>query len=358
MFAVAAVIFLAPVPDTDGLGVELLEKLGDRIGILPAVSPDGKLILYFKEGEKAVRRATFTYMLADADGKQPRELFRSPIDFDDVLVGMVGQGTFSADGKSVAIVTTDDGKPLDSQLHRLRPGVCTLDGKVQTIGVEGGLTGIAFAENRLLFLDCGAFDRNNAKAGYKLKVWDGKAATVVHEDTAAGAAVLRSSPDGSKAAFFLIDLPRGKEKEAFRLRVVDLKAKTAVTSDAFDTDDFFFDGAPLFYWSADGASLFYHVRKSDAVGRDFVTTRFDLKSKQSSRVGKADNMAVFAVLDEKHLAVALMKEQKVGVFRLTDDKFLPLPEGQIILGGSGSRVVVADQKTRALYAAKLQFPGK
>jgi hypothetical protein len=187
-------------------------------------------------------------------------------------------------------------------------------------------------------------------------LWDGKTTEVIHEDKGVGAAILRASPDGSKVAFLVLDTTNQRARGEFVLRVVDLKTKRAVNSEKFRSDDVTFDGPPLFYWDAEGKGLFYHQCPDQGGKKPCALMYFDVGKKKADRVLAEDNVAVLAILDKGHAAVLMLDRQRCGILRLSDRKVFPLPEGQFVFGGLGTRVVVADRKTRAVYCAELELP--
>ncbi len=307
-------------------------KLESALQMPVAFAPDGKSILYFKRDG-----AKFVYALAGADGKPIRDVYTTAVDWDDMLNSTVGPSSFSADGKRVAALATKDDKGFRTERDRLRAAVC--GEKVEKIDAEQDALSCAFAGDKLLFID-GELVPN----GFKLKLQDG---AVLHESATGLAFCLRASPDGARAAFLV-----AVDKKNCVLRVVDLKSKAVVDSEEFRSDDVTFDGPPLFYWDAEGKSLFAH-RTPDAGGKKpFTLVRFDIASKKTEAV--AEDVAVTAALDKDHLAVIV--EKRGGVLRLSDRKTFLLPEGLIIMGGAGRRVVVGDMKTHELRVVELEVP--
>src|SRR5262245_30562162 len=113
----------------------------DKAQRTPVVfSPDGRQILFvageLKHEEDGRNRSLFSYCLANSDGTKQRKVFSSPVDWDDYL-NAVTDSSFSADGKSIAVATTDTGKTLRAEEPgRAVPGICSLDGKVAALECE------------------------------------------------------------------------------------------------------------------------------------------------------------------------------------------------------------------------------
>lgn len=319
--------------------------------IMPVVyAYDGRCLLYFTE----LKGGLFDYWQADADGADPRRIFRIPVasdSWDDYLNPMTGPSFSSKDGR-VAVLTTRNNQPEDRDQNRMRVGVLHADGQLTKIDSElGQITGFGFAGDELIYLDSGGHPGTNGK-GYKLKAWDGKETrTLLHSENGL-AMVLHVSPTNQHAAFFEISQPELK----FRLRVVDLKKKQTSDSDWFLSSDFTFDGAPIFHWSANGKDLFYPQYSADSAdsaegikrGEDaFSLMRFDPQTRTSHKLPGADNTAVVAVLDEDHLAV------QNGILRISDGKLFAL-RGRA-LGGHAHYIAYVNYETFKLEIARFEL---
>ena len=178
-----------------------------------------------------------------------------------------------------------------------------------------------------------------------------KAITVIHEDRKP-AMLLRLAPDGSKAAFFVP--AQGTDFGTVRLRVVDLKTKTVIDSEAFQTDDDipYRDGGFLFHWDAKSKGLFYHVVQG--VGN--ILVYFDLEKRSSRNFCVDRDLGIVSVLDDACMAVYEMNsERRSAILRITDGKLFRLPENLVLLGGSGSLLAVANQQSGAVNFARFEI---
>jgi len=326
----------------DEVKVTPKEKLEGAAAMPAVVSPDGKSILYFRQADRK-----FVYVLADADGKGARDLYASGVDWDDILNGTTGASTFSADGTRVAVLGTKDDQAHRKEKDPLRALACGLDGKAVKIDADGDALAVAFAGDRVIFIDSKMPEMEGESPGYKLKAWDGKATAVVLDVARDGAFSLTASPDGARAAFITMGA------DGMRVRVVDLKSGAAADSEAFRSDDVTFDGAPVIYWDAAGKGVYAH-RCPVRGKKPFSLVRFD-PEKALETLLEDKNVAVTAALDAEHLAVVLVDEKRGGVLRLADRKIFRLPENQWVLGGRGRRVVLYDQKAREARVAEIAW---
>jgi hypothetical protein len=319
-------------------------KLDAAQGLPVAVSADGKRIVYVKKDGEA-----FVYMTADGEGKNAKELFKTPVDWDDMLVHYIA-GSISADGLKVAVATTKDDGGVRQAKDPIRVAVVGADGKA--VKIESDLnwcSGFGWAGERLVFLD--SADLRAEKKGYALRAWDGKKTEEIQDSGDEIGVVLQVSPDGSKAAFFTGEPRNG----SFRLRVVDLKTKAVTDSEEFRSDDVSYDGPPLFYWDAEGKGLFYHACPAQGK-RPFSLMRFDVAKKTAEKAVDEDDVAMMAVLDKEWVAVQRFEAKRAAVLRLADKKLLSLQGRVTVIGGAGRRAVIYDADTKEVAAATLELP--
>ncbi len=325
----------------DEVKVTPKEKLDGAVAMPAAFSPDGKSVVFFRQADRK-----FVYVLADEKGV--RDLYASPVDWDDILNVTTSASTFSADGTRIAVLGTKDDKSYRQEKDRLRALSCGLDGKAVKIDADGDALAVAFAGDRVIFIDSKMPEMEGESPGYKLKAWDGKTTTVVLDVARDSAFSLTASPDGARAAFITLGA------EGMRVRVVDLKSGAAVDSEAFRSDDVTFDGPPLLHWDGAGKGVYAH--RCPARGKKpFSLVRFDPEKKALETLLEDKDVAVTAVLDAEHVAVALLDEKRGGVLRLSDKKIFRLPENTVVLGGRGRRVVLFDSKAREARVAEITW---
>jgi hypothetical protein len=327
----------------------------DKAKRMPVVvSPDGEQVLYFSGDDKTDddgrERPTYFYSLAKIDGSDQRRLFETPADWDDFL-NTVTTNAFSADGKSIAVATTNNGKSLRAEAPGLAiPGICSLDGKVQPIECElGSTSGFGFAGNDFVFLDTPGIITGQ---GYKLKVLrDGKT-QVIDSDKDRVAVCLRISPDGTRAMFFTTD---HIHSTAMRVRVVDLKSGEKLDSPEFNTQDATFDGRPQLFWDATGEGFFCHVSTHAESKWPYELTHFNLASGKGFVASPTRNTGATCVLDDKHVAVWQPDGRGCSVVNVTNRDQYFLPENNYIIGGRGRQVIVADLERDAVYCATIEL---
>jgi hypothetical protein len=327
------------------------EKLEGASRMPVAYSPDGKSFVYFKQYQED-GATKFVYMAAQSDGSRPRQLHATPVDSDDFLSSLTAPGMIAADGR-VVVLTTHNGRGLRSDdPGKIRPALIDAEGKLARIDCElGWCGGAGFAGDRLVWLDTGDF--RGGDAGYKLKMLTQGGSEVLAAGENDVGVVLRVSPDGTQAAFFVAD--RAKAGQV-ALRVVDLKSRRLASSPAFRTDDVTFDGLPVFFWDAAGKSLFCHVCTNQEARRPFELTRFDVAAARGSAVTRRENVGLVAVLDDDYAAAWLADGSGCTLVRFRDQKLFPLPTNGYILGGKGGHVVVADLDRNGVFAAELNLP--
>jgi hypothetical protein len=339
--------------------VDYHERLENAMRMPVIFSPDGRQILYFTGELKGNRNgrsvSQFTYCLANNDGTKPRKLFETPADWDDYL-NTVTSNSFSADGKSIAVATTDNGQTLRvEEPGKAVPAICDLDGKVRPIECElGSTSGFGFAGNDLVWLDTPGITSGQ---GYKLKVLrDGKP-QVVDESKELAAMCLRISADGTRAMFFVAEQIHSS---AMRVRMVNLKSGEKIESPQFNTQDATFDGRPQLFWDTTGEGFFCHVSTHQESKWPFELTHFDFATGKGFVAAPTRNVGASCVLDEKHVAVWQPDGHGCSVVDVTKREQYFMPENNYILGGHGRRVVVADLERDAIYCAEIELlqPGE
>lgn len=323
------------------------------------VSPNGEQILYFSGDEKSDgdgrERTTYFYTLAKIDGSDQRRLFETPADWDDFL-NSVTTSVFSADGKSIAVATTDNGKSLRAEMPGSAvPAICSLDGKAQSVDCElGSTSGFGFAGNDFVYLDTPGII---AGQGYKLKVLrDGKTQEI-DSDKERVAMCLRISPDGARVMFYTTE---HIHSTAMRVRLVDLKTGEKLDSPEFNTQDATFDGRPQLFWDATGEGFFCHVSTHQESKWPYELTHFHFATGKGFIASPTRNVGATCVLDDKHVAVWQPDGRGCSVVNVTNLEQYFMPENNYILGGRGRHVVVADLERDAIYCAEVDLlqPGK
>lgn len=330
-------------------------KLADAARMPAVVSPDGRRLLYFAQevmDEEGRRRTRFAYCLADADGSNPQKLFRTPVDWDDYLNALISNASFSADGRHIAVATTDNGRPLRVEdPGKVVPGICDLAGNVRLVKCSRGSTGgFGFAGDELVFLDTPGL---NAGKGYQLKVLGDGRQRNVDADTTRAALCLRVAPDGEHAVFFTADEARSAQ---VRLRMVNLKTGQLVESPEFRSQQVTFDGRPQLFWDAAGEGVFCHVSTHQNSKWPFELTHYDLTTGEGFVVTPTRNVGASCVLDENHVAVWHPDGHGCSVVDVHQRKAIAMPQHNYLLGGRGRRVVVADLDRDAIYAAEIELP--
>jgi hypothetical protein len=311
-----------------------------------AFSPDGKKLLTLSRG----RKDGLTYWIADANGENSRLLFVTPVDWNDAITGSFGSSVFSPDGKKVAVLTTKDGKLFRKEKDRLRAAYCDLEGQVTKVEAEGDAVSCAFAGERLAFLD-GDASGSTIHPGYKLKIWDGKAASTLHEGPEVATSLV-ASPDGSRLAF-LCGFPPGRET---LIRVVELKSGKLIDSEKFPTRRVSFDGPPLIHWDHDGKGLFHHQVHDQDGKRKCSLAWFYVEKKTTETLLDRKGLALAAVLDQEHLLLSDFDKGISSILRRSDRKISPLPRGTFVLGGSGKKLVVCKAEELIPRVVEFQLP--
>lgn len=340
----------------EGVKVTYQQRL-DAAARLPAVfSPDGRRLLYFKqepaEGEGRSSQQ-FVYCLANVDGSQPREIFRSPVDWDDYLNTVTSNSAFAADGRRIAVATTDNGRKLrEENPGKVVPGIYQPGQKIVPVACELGSTGgFGFAGDDLVFLDTVGI---NSGVGYRLKINRGDRVEVIEkDDTQAAAFALRVSPDATRVVFYTSEQARS---HLVKLRMVDLKTRRAVQSPQFRAEDVTFDGTPQLFWDAAGEGVFCHVSTNKDSKWPFELTHYRFDTEKGFVATPKRNIGASAVLDERHVSVWHPDARGCSVLRLPQRVLLSMPSQNYILGGRGNRVVVADLDRDAVYAAVIELP--
>lgn len=350
---------ISPLAHSQNSGrIEITEEFGDIEVTLdkelegevrgPTVySADGRMLLYLQkavdigpEGEDG-----YAYTLAEADGANPRVIYRTLFK-DDLLYSILfGSQAFSQDGKNVAVLKAQD---ADFRKHLL--GVYHLaDGTLTTLECENGeCWGASWAESGLVYLDG---DLRSDK-GYSVKSWNGKATEVLFRSEKGFALGLRTPPNGLKAAFFNI-----KDPTVAQLRVLDLKTKEIVDSqEFFPARDVPMGDLPYFLWDIEGKGIYYSQGKDDDGGK--ITSHlmyFDVASKESRRITDENRMVPFCVLDKNHLVVWHNDgEDHWSVFRFSDRKLFDFV---LMHGRLGPRVVIGRHGREArTKCGRINFP--
>ena len=102
------------------------------------VSPDESCLLYFKRvGEGNASK--YVYCLAGSDGSSQRELFATPVDWDDMLNSVTSANAFSADGRKVVVAmmrTTKEGDFRSTLHHDASPAVVRLSPEERSTAVR------------------------------------------------------------------------------------------------------------------------------------------------------------------------------------------------------------------------------
>jgi hypothetical protein len=162
----------------------------------------------------------------------------------------------------------------------------------------------------------------------------------------------RSSPDGKRVAFFVVEIKEGRPAREFRLRIVDLATRKLIDSETFVSADVAFDGPPQFYWDADSKGLFHHHGK-----RPCRLMHFAADTGKMQRVTKEDDIAIVAVLDKDHIAVLDRRDKRrAGILRLGDGKIFYLPGDRMIYGGRGRQLALVERSSRELVLARFELP--
>lgn len=331
-----------------------LKQVGELKGLagLPATfSPDEKKLVYITRHRNPDTYAqVYTYVRADADGKNPTEVFTTPVERRDVLALFVGRGMFSRDGRRLAALTTRNGLSHRKKKDPLNVAVLDAKGNETKIAMTfPQAMGFAYAGNTLVVLETHSLRRR--RVGYRLVAHTGKKQEVIEEDTEGLAMSMRASPDGEKVGLLKFDLKKGTHV----IRIVDLKTKKAIETPEFKRGDAL-SGIPRFYWDAKSAGVYYHADFQLGTYpfglRYFVLVHFDVKTKKAKRVMSRHNVKVTSVLDANHLAVAT---KRAGILRLSDMKLFPIIEHKV-LGGTGNRVVVYAARKKTHYIASFELP--
>lgn len=327
MFLILALLLLQ-----NEIRVTKHEAIEAARGIPAAVSADGKRIVFIKKTGDA-----YAYWTADGEGRNAKEIFKTPVDWEDILVPFVSASMVSPDGARFAVATTKDDGGYRHSRDPIRMAVIDAAGKaVKMECTSHWSSGAGWVGSSLLFLD--SADPRSGETGYALRAWDGKKTEEIASSKDDLGLLLQISPDGGKAAFFV-----GKPAEGrMRLRVVDLKSKASTDSEEFRTDDVTFDGTPMFYWDGAGRGLFYHACPESGK-TPFHLMRFDLERKASAKVVEEDDVAVTAVLDKEWIAVYRRGTKRSGLLRLSDGKVHDLPEGLAVIGAGGRTAVVREK---------------
>lgn len=338
--------------------IEFHERL-DTTARMPVVfSADGQWLLFFKRSAKeedGISQLTFTYCLAKADGSASRALYTTPVDWDDYLNIVLANNSFSADGKRIAVATTDSGRGLRGESPgQVVPGILSLDdGRVTKVACELGATsGFDFAGDDFVFLDTTGI---NSGQGYRLKILKGDKTILLDDSKDRTAGNLQVSPDGTRAAFFTSIHPRS---EHLTLRVVDLQTGKTHDSPEFRSQDVTFDGRVQIFWDAASEGAFVHVCTDKESKWPFELTYYNFATGKGTIATPERNLGATCVLDKNYLVVWHPDVGGCSLLNIGKKTLLPLPDQNYILGGRGNRVVIADLDRDAVYAAELQLPAE
>ncbi len=220
------------------------------------LTPDGKHVVFIRRMQKS---KTHSYWRIGIDGAGARKLFDSSIVWDDLFVGAMGRGTISPDGKRFLAVTTDNGK-------RVREGgnprmvICPMvaaqppNQPVRLPSEKGQVYSAVFTDAETIWY-ADQSPRGADEPVCLVRVFDirtGKAKTVfdLGKTMLSG---LTLSPDGKRLGGVLAVL--GDKPIAAHLWVCDLAKGKWQISAALGLEDYFYDGQPRVFWSADSRRL-------------------------------------------------------------------------------------------------------
>ncbi len=326
-----------------------------------AVSPDGKRLLYFTRtrasGEREAKTG-FTYMLADIDGGNPRALFETPVEWDDCLNTVMTDAVFSADGKRIAVATTDNGRLLRDGENpgRVVPAIVDLAVAEKDPSTKPAMTkcelgscgGFGFLGDDLLVLDSPGLISGQ---GYRLTLHADQSREI-HADEKAAASALRISPNGSYAVFFI---STHVASSIVQLRFVDLETGKVVDSPQFRSQNVTFDGRPQLFWDAEGQGVFCHVSTHARSKWPYELTHYRFADGKGEVVAPSRNIGASSTLGEGRIALWHPEAGGCSVLDLATRKLFRLPEHNYIIGGRGNRAVIADLERDAIYCATVDL---
>jgi hypothetical protein len=267
--AVAAADEEVTITQTAGLDI--------RLGKLARLTPDGRHVLFLKRKQDK----THAYWLVGADGKGERKLFDSAIQWDDLFTCCFGRGIFSPNGKRLAALTTDSGKGIRDG-GRPAVVICDRDGKATPVPCAHGATWSAvFADDdTVYYVDSTPPKSRKPRSELKRMSLKTRAVTTVAKFDDALLAALTLSADRRRiAAVHVAD-------ERPRIWAMDLASSVQRKSPVVGLNDYFFDGGPWLFWSADGTSLLANASANPEKKRPFSIVQYRPRLKAGAKAGK------------------------------------------------------------------------
>lgn len=329
----------------DSLRLEVDRGLGPFLEVEPTAtiptgvlqfsfSPDGARLLSLRNGER--RR----YELWLREAGQERRLCQLPFRGEGALPGYLGPRTWSADGSRVAVIAGEPGSPP-------RAGWLDLEsGETRVVGTKFGASyspGFHPTRPLLIYLNT---PRWRKALGATIYSWDLEKEVEREIWTDVGAFVrgLTVSPDGARAAFFLVR-PGAKRIKGDNARLCSLDLETGELSEGppADVEDFFVNDAPHFYW-LDARRLIHY--RTEGHRFPVALETWDVVSDARERVLPPDRWVITAKLDADRLVVRNRKLGSAAVLKVRDKQLMLYGQNEVLVERAGLRAVLFDFKSK------------
>jgi Tol biopolymer transport system component len=337
------------------------EHGGGRYNIGPEVSPDGKLVAFFSEHD----RFSIDLFLADAEtGKIRRKLTSSATDpHFDSLEFLNSAGTWSPDGKMLAVTAIRGGKPV---IALIDPADGNVDREIKLPGLDDAINP-AFAPDGKSILFSG--NQGGLVDLYLVTVGTGGVTQLTHDPFGDFQATF--TPDGGAAIFvterFSTDLAT-LEPGPLRLARIDLKTHEVMPIQGFLkgkhlSPEVSADGRTLtFIAEPDGISNLYRMPadggpiqrvSSFPTGVAGITT-----SSPALSASRGSGRLVFSVFEDSgHTIYTLDQANVVGLVAPEATNSAALLPGRTASGPPGDVQRLLSDPSRGLPAEGTAVPG-
>jgi len=293
-------------------------------------SPEGERLLCLRNGEQ--RR----YELWLREGGEERRLCTLPFRGEGALPGYLGPRIWSADGRKVAVFA-------ENKVH-----VAWLDlesGETHLVKtVVGDTYNPGFHPTRpLLFYANAPRWRRSLGASVYSHDLEKDEEREIWTDVGAAIRGLRVSPDGKRAAFFLLRAGTKIKGDNARLASLDLETGALTEGPPADVEDFFVNDAPHFYWL--DAERLIHYRTE---GHRFPVAlqTWDVVSDERATVLPADRWVIAAKLDSDRLVVRNRQMGAAAVLKVSTKQLMLYGKKNVLVARSGLRAVFFDFEER------------